>query len=66
MWSCDQTDPDFQDFYIIPVANPDGYQYTWTSDRFWYGPLFSLVITAAIMTLTIVFQVQDPTASLAK
>jgi len=24
------------DFYIIPVANPDGYQYTWTSDRFWY------------------------------
>jgi extracellular matrix protein 14 len=24
------------DFYIIPVANPDGYQYTWTTDRFWY------------------------------
>lgn len=24
------------DFYIMPVANPDGYQYTWTTDRFWY------------------------------
>jgi len=24
------------DFYILPVANPDGYQYTWTGDRFWY------------------------------
>ena len=35
-WSCDQTNPDLQDFYIIPVANPDGYQYTWTYDRFWY------------------------------
>ncbi|KAF9787846.1 peptidase M14 [Thelephora terrestris] len=24
------------DFYILPVANPDGYHYTWTEDRFWY------------------------------
>ncbi len=23
------------DFSIMPVANPDGYSYTWTEDRFW-------------------------------
>lgn len=23
------------DFYILPVANPDGYEYTFTSDRLW-------------------------------
>ena len=23
------------DFYILPVANPDGYVYSWTSDRMW-------------------------------
>lgn len=23
------------DFYILPVANPDGYAYTWSTDRMW-------------------------------
>jgi len=26
---------DFYDIYIIPVTNPDGYEYTFTSDRLW-------------------------------
>ena len=23
------------DFYIIPVLNPDGYKYSWTTNRMW-------------------------------
>ncbi|XP_042226442.1 carboxypeptidase B-like [Homarus americanus] len=26
---------DSYDFHIMPVVNPDGYEYTWTSDRLW-------------------------------
>jgi hypothetical protein len=35
------TDPAIRDFvdhtelWIVPVANPDGYQHTWASDRYW-------------------------------
>lgn len=25
----------YYDWYVIPVANPDGYEYTWTKDRSW-------------------------------
>ncbi|KIM38505.1 hypothetical protein M413DRAFT_447732 [Hebeloma cylindrosporum] len=27
---------DHFDFHIIPVPNPDGYSYTWETDRYWY------------------------------
>jgi len=23
------------DFYFVPVVNPDGYEFTWTNDRYW-------------------------------
>ncbi|CAL8308457.1 unnamed protein product [Merluccius merluccius] len=26
---------DTMDVYVLPVMNPDGYKYTWTTDRFW-------------------------------
>ncbi|KAF9472375.1 peptidase M14 [Pholiota conissans] len=27
---------DHFDFHIIPMPNPDGYDYTWKADRYWY------------------------------
>ena len=27
--------PSVFDFYILPVTNPDGYVYSWTTDRMW-------------------------------
>ena len=26
---------DNHDFYIVPIVNPDGYEYTWTTNRLW-------------------------------
>jgi hypothetical protein len=26
---------DSVDFYLVPATNPDGYEYTWNSDRYW-------------------------------
>ena len=55
--------PNTQDFYIIPVANPDGYQYTWTADRFWFSPRYEQTRAS---TLTIKLQVQEPAAALVR
>lgn len=37
-WLADSTSPALlgaRDVWVIPVENPDGYQYTFTTDRFW-------------------------------
>jgi len=37
-WLADSLPPalrDTRDIWVIPVENPDGYQYTFTTDRFW-------------------------------
>ncbi|HEV8265150.1 MAG TPA: M14 family zinc carboxypeptidase [Gemmatimonadales bacterium] len=37
-WLADSLGPalrDTRDLWVIPVENPDGYQYTFTNDRFW-------------------------------
>merc|ERR1712066_286187 len=36
---------DFYDWYLLPVANPDGYEYTFTTNRLWRknrSPAFGL------------------------